>query len=339
MFREKLLFTYYAHTPIHVGSGTSVSYVDLPVQREKHTDYPMISASGIKGVIRDLASREWNKDKVDTIFGPEDVSSEYASCIAFTDARILLFPVRSVKGVFAYITCPNVLKRFKRDLESVGIPVTFPDVNVPDDKVSVCSNSNLKIDNNRVAFEEFGFGIENTNCDSIAGEIQKFLPSPLPLEFKKHFTIVSDNTFRDFTKYAVEIRTRIRIDQTTGTVAEKALFSMELIPSESVFYNLVFISEPRFGIEKEIQNKFIEGKKQRKNFDEVYNTLEKDEKEKLNREKNRFKQAYAGDYLTWTDVKTSFNFLNNSIIQLGGDETLGMGLMEVKVYPESSQQT
>jgi len=150
MYKKSAVLTFYAETPIHMGSGQSVSYVDLPIQRERHTSFPVLWSSGIKGVIRDLASRVWNdKNKVETIFGPEDGGSDFASCISITDAKILLYPVRSVKGVFAWITCPFVLKRFKEDLNAVGINFKYNDqdikiLDVPDDKVFIASD-NLKI--------------------------------------------------------------------------------------------------------------------------------------------------------------------------------------------------
>lgn len=348
MYKEKLLMILYAQTPLHPGSGTSVSYVDLPIQREKHTDYPMIAASGIKGVIRDFASRRWDENKVDVIFGPEDEGSEYASCIAFTDARILLFPVRSVRGVFAYITCPGVLNRFKRDLESIGMS-GFPNIKDIQYDIMVCSNSELKVSDNQIALEEFVFEVDSQNCDEIANFLKNFLPNDLPVEFEKYFAIVSDDTFRDFTKYAVEIRTRIRIEQTTGTVGERALFSMELIPSESVFYCLLFITDPRFGIDKGIYDKFIKGKRNTQSFDNVYNQLSNEEKSKLDNDeekKEKFKKAYEEDYFTAEEIKKIFMNnnkesenkyldLNNSLVQIGGDETLGMGLMKVKIFNHS----
>ncbi len=297
MYSEKLILTFYAHTPVHVGSGTSVSYVDLPVQREKHTDLPIIAGSGIKGVIRDLALRKWNdKNKVNIIFGPEpeESSSEHASCISFTDAKILLFPVRSLKGVFAYITCPFVLKRFKRDLESAGNCLenenSFDNINVEEKKVLLpeIKNEHSEIlSNNSVILEEFAFEFENTNeTTKIANALRKFLPNELPVNFEKHFAIVSDNTFTYFVKHAIEIRTRIRIDQEKGTVKKGHLFSMELVPSESVFYSLVFISEP------------------------------KKKEEGITRESVK------------SDIK---ELLNNQLIQFGGDETLGFGLMKIKI--------
>jgi CRISPR-associated protein Cmr4 len=38
----------YAETPLHAGSGTALGAVDLPVQRERMTNLPMVQGSGIK---------------------------------------------------------------------------------------------------------------------------------------------------------------------------------------------------------------------------------------------------------------------------------------------------
>jgi CRISPR-associated protein Cmr4 len=281
-----------------MGSGQSVSFVDNVVQRERHTSYPTLWSSGIKGVVRELAYRHWNdKDKVNVIFGPEDGSDQYASCISITDAKILLFPVRSVKGTFAWITCPFVLKRLVENLKSIGKNLHVEIPSIDDKKVVVGQNSVLKIDGNQVAFEEFVFDVDSQNSHNVAEEIFHLIPQTEFDKnfFKNHFAIVSDDVFKDFVNYAVEIRTRIRIDQATGTVKEGALFSEELIPSESVFYSLVFISEP---------------------YTDTSN---------LNS---------ANDVLR--EVNSLFS--NNSILQLGGDETLGKGFVKLKFEAVNTNQ-
>jgi CRISPR-associated protein Cmr4 len=342
MYKKSIVLTFYAETPIHMGSGQSVSYVDLPIQRERHTSFPVLWSSGIKGVIRDLASRVWNdKDKVETIFGPEDGGSDFASCISITDAKILLYPVRSVKGVFAWITCPFVLKRFKEDLNAVvGINFKYNDqdikiLDVPDDKVFIASD-NLKIQGqNSVALEEFVFEAEVKNeVKELAGFLKNFVhQNDLTKDLGNHLAIVSDNVFKDFVNYAVEIRTRIRIDQTKGTVKEGALFSEELIPSESVFYSLIFITDPYFGIEGDLYNE-LKSKKEKNeipNWDDVKNRLKgnEDTKKKI---LERLKKAWEEGYFRDDEVKGSLNFLNNSLLQLGGDETTGKGYVRVKVF-------
>jgi len=294
MYKKSGVLTFYSETPVHMGTGQSVSYVDLPIQRERHTSFPVLWSSGIKGVIRDLASRKWpDKEKVELIFGPESEGSEFASCMSITDAKILLYPVRSLRGVFAWITCPLVLRRLKDDITSVGLNKDLnisEFLNVTDGEALVFGNDLIVKDKNEVVLEEFVFKAEEKEL----GGLEEFLSSLLPnneltSKLKEHLVIVSDNVFKDFVNYAVEIRTRIRIDQAKGTVKDKALFSEELIPSESVFYSLVFIGEPF-----------------KKNG-------------KLNSADDVFKE-----------VKSMFE--GNGLIQLGGDETTGKGYMRVKFY-------
>ncbi len=306
MYKQKGYLTFYALTPIHMGSGQSVSFVDNVVQRERHTSYPTLWSSGIKGVLREYAYRVWqDKGKVNVIFGPEDGSDQYASCISITDAKVLLFPVRSVKGTFTWITCPFVLKRLKEDLKSIGktdwpkknnseieipsLPIKQTDKEI---QVLIKKDSELKIENEQVAFEEFVFNLkEDEDVEKIAEYIYDNLLPQTEFDkdfFENHFAIVSNDVFKDFVNYAVEIRTRIRIDQTTGTVKERALFSEELIPSESVFYSLVFISEPY----------------------------------------NKSSNLNSAD-----DVSRELSnlFLNgHQILQLGADETLGKGFVKAK---------
>jgi len=306
MFKQSGLITYYALTPVHVGAGSSVSYIDLPVQRERHTSFPMMAGSGIKGVFRALAEREQETGKVNIIFGPEN-GNEGSSCVAFTDAKILLYPVKSVRNVFAWITCPYVLKRFKEDLESAsGKTNNFSTPEVSDDKIILASNSSLIINNNptnnnstnnnsnnnnskKVGLEEFVFDVDNSQIDpNLIYEIKKYIPATETTKnLSERLAIVSDNVFSDLVNYAVEVRTRIKIDQTTGTASGKALFVVEMVPSESIFYSLVFADDP-----KNSNNNLV------KNVDEVINNIQK-------------------------------MIDNNKVIQVGGDETIGLGFVKV----------
>ena len=46
---------YWIHTitPLHVGAGKGLGYIDLPIAREKVTNWPYIPGSSVKGVISD----------------------------------------------------------------------------------------------------------------------------------------------------------------------------------------------------------------------------------------------------------------------------------------------
>src|SRR5437667_7594921 len=108
----------YTETPLHAGVGSGLSSIDLPIQRERTTQYPMIQGSGIKGKLRSVAEDTLPEEKVRIMFGPKTTdAADHAGALIAGDARILLFPVRSLSGVFAYTTSYDVLARFKRDWE------------------------------------------------------------------------------------------------------------------------------------------------------------------------------------------------------------------------------
>lgn len=306
MYNQAKLFTLYGLTSVHPGAGTSLSYVDLPVQREKHTSFPVIPGSGIKGVIRNLAERSWNNNqKVNTYFGCEE-GGDTASKVSFTDAKILFYPVRSVRGIFGWITCPYVLKRFSKEVNNIGAGSFsieddfFNDLS--DEKAIVNSNSVLCIDNksinnqnnqnNQIGLEEFLLQAEKKDLSSMFNK--NGLIDSIK-DFSSRLAIVSDNVFTDLVNYAIEVRTRIKIDQTTGTVAQGALFTLELIPSESIFYGFYFL--------------------------------------KPERKENLDNNGKATNHNQTNNVKIE-DLINDKIIQIGGDETIGCGLMKIKVFNE-----
>src|SRR5207253_5149205 len=53
--QEKELLFLHAQTGLHPGSGTALGTVDLPVQRERHTHWPTVPGSALKGILRDRA--------------------------------------------------------------------------------------------------------------------------------------------------------------------------------------------------------------------------------------------------------------------------------------------
>src|SRR5438874_9204607 len=56
--QETALLFLHALTSLHPGSGTALGAVDLPVQRERHTQWPTIPGSALKGILRDRCREE-----------------------------------------------------------------------------------------------------------------------------------------------------------------------------------------------------------------------------------------------------------------------------------------
>ena len=150
----------YTETPLHAGVGSGLSSIDLPIQRERATQYPMIQGSGIKGKLR-ASLEESHNSLVDIVFGPPSsngTGSDHAGALVTGDARILLFPVRSLNGVFAYTTSYDVLSRFRRDIERAQTTTTI-NWNLPtvrNDQVLVTAKSDVH-SNNTIVLEEFSF--------------------------------------------------------------------------------------------------------------------------------------------------------------------------------------
>jgi len=327
MFKKSGILTFYCETPLHMGAGTSVSYVDLPIQRERHTDFPIMQATGIKGVLREAFERQTDdKTLTELIFGPEKGDS-FASCISITDAKILLFPVRSASGIFAWITCPFVLERFKKD---TGIS-DIPEISTPaENEIIVAKEKDnlLKIEDKYVFLEEFVFDVKEVDeISEIVNKIKNLLPSNNLIlnTLSQRFAIVNDNVFTDFVKMAVEIRTRIKIDQATGTVGEGP-FVEEFVPSESIFYSIVSFNPPFLRIEKEKRDKIEEYRKNNQPFEEVKKLL------KENKEEMKYiEKAYNEEVLNEDGVREKFQILSGEVFQFGGDETVGSGIVRMKL--------
>lgn len=278
MFKRALPLFMLSETPIHVGSGTDLGVVDLPVQREKHTNYPKIESSGVKGCIREsfeqlkndgklrykgnIIEEKSSQDYINYTFGPEE-GDAHAGAMSFTDARVLLFPVKSVRGVFAWITCPHVIERFIRDIhlcEIVGKEkFHIPDINhlleIQEGDAITTSASNLVIKGkkgNKIVLEEYAF---NARSEKSLTEFAKFLSNmiiPDKKEFKmckKHLIssllILPNDDFKDFVSLSTEVVARTKIDIETGTVQQGALWYEENVPADTIFYNII-MSAPIF---------------------------------------------------------------------------------------------
>lgn len=249
----------YVETPLHAGTGSGLSSIDLPIQRERTTQYPMIQGSSIKGKLRstaeDMIERKigtLTDERVTIMFGPKDNGSEHAGALIAGDARILLFPVRSLSGVFAYTTSYDVLGRFKRDSERNDrkLPWNIPSLVESEPPTVLVTNKSQVSASNTVVLEEFSFQAkESTEVDAIA---EWFATHALPATYdywreklKRSLVILPNNDFRDFVLYATEIITRVRIDREKKTVARGALWTEEHLPSDTLLYVPIYAADSR----------------------------------------------------------------------------------------------
>ena len=237
------IMTIFTRAPLHVGCGSSVGAVDQPVTRERHTRFPVIPGSAIKGVLADLWI-DWSNDTpVRDNDGVKILGSETGNASAGTlligEGKLLAFPIRSAKKCFAWITCPLILKRYISDTQT-----TFE--NIPNvENMTVFTSEKVCIDNTAI-FEEYPLA----RIGQIPEDILKAFSSlsELPTwkdELQSRLAIVSDEMFAYFAENACEIAHHNRVDDRSGVVDNGALFSQENVPSETMFYSVLNSKEEK----------------------------------------------------------------------------------------------
>lgn len=240
----KLIFIH-ALSPLHAGTGQGIGVIDLPIAREKATNIPYLPGSSLKGALRDLCEGE----KKIEVFGPETkhITNEnaHAGAAVFSDQRLLLLPVRSLRGTFAWATSPYVLQRFRRDAAGAGIDVsTLLDLTVEKENECLVASQGSQLTDNKqqVYLEDFDLsGTPDTRVDNWAKFIgeQVFEDTNWQSEFKARLCILSDNVFNFLLEHGTEITARIKLEEKTKTVANGALWYEESLPAETILSGLL----------------------------------------------------------------------------------------------------
>jgi CRISPR-associated protein Cmr4 len=247
-------FLLHAITSVHAGSGSENGIVDLPIQREKHTNYPKIESSSLKGALRSHFEMdpEVDESKLELVFGSkpdknkentDNENNTQASAIAFSDARLLLFPIRSLKGVFVWITCPQVINRFNDDLTAFTQDLSIEKLEVP--KENTVSSDLMMVGGNKIVLEEYTFSVTiDEKTQKLAKQLEKLIGDALTVDLASRIVVLSDNDFANFVTFSTEVNARVKIGE-TGTVDSGALWYEENVPPETMFYSYLFIGNVR----------------------------------------------------------------------------------------------
>lgn len=231
------IMSIFTRTPLHVGCGSSVGAVDQPVVRERHTCYPVIPGSTIKGVLADLwldwsdpKNPKRNTEGVD-LLGAESGDAS-AGSLMIGEGKLLAFPVRSAKGCFAWITSPLALERYARDIGEH--PESLPCLGTTE----VLASAAISL-GDTVVLEEYPLALKGAVPKEVVEMLEKLCDETLwKGELRGRLAIVNDELFQYFAENACEIANHNRIDDAKGVVAGNALFSQENVPSETMFYSV-----------------------------------------------------------------------------------------------------
>lgn len=260
------IYWLHALSPIHVGTGRGVGYIDLPIDRDGVTGWPIIRGSAFKGVWADhhRATKEARETdpKLRAAFGrasSDDNNSNAGSLIA-TDAKLVCLPVRSFRGTFAWCTSPMCLQMLKRTLSLAGLK-DLPDAptELKDGVAHYFEDGETKTSltvGDGIFLEDLDFkGASCKHATKWAKKIAAWVfPDDLAWQeqFKKRFVVLPDSAFDFLCETGTEVHTRIAINDYTKTVKEGALWTEESLPSETISMGVIQCDRV-FGVEgKEI---------------------------------------------------------------------------------------
>ncbi len=244
---QEVTYLMQAIDPIHVGSGGyRLGRVDNTVIRD-YDDVPKIPGTSIegatrayvamqsKGVGRNCAGKsscgqQRRECPVCAIFGFSDGSESRKGIANFYDARILLFPVKTMKGVVWITTESRMNEYLGEDLN----------VSVSDEKIVPAQNG--------IAGElNLGWILIEVADSVVTLDKTKF--GTLPEFIYSNIYFVSEKVFSLVVNDNLEVRTSVSIDPKTGAASSSALFTYEAIPRTTIFWFDVVYSHPKnFGI-------------------------------------------------------------------------------------------
>jgi len=259
-----LLFTH-ALSPLHPGTGQGTGVIDLPIAREKATGLPYLPGSSLKGALRGACPDKTAEEKQlkTAVFGPEtNAAHEHSGSVQFADQRLLLLPVRSLAGTFAWVTSPYVLRRFARDVRDAGnadftLAIPDPQHNKEASAACITANSALAIDR-KVYLEDLDLiAQEDAATDSWVNWLALRIfhnDQDWRTMLIERFCVIHDDLLSFLLNTATEITARIRLDEQKKTVDKGGLWYEEALPTETILSGLMLAAPPR---EAKIEDKEV----------------------------------------------------------------------------------
>lgn len=292
---QNLIMNMVAQTSIHAGAGQALSVIDLPIQRESHTQFPVIFGSSLKGALRFRASQVLNDGKkLVNVFGADSQSEDtFAGAIMISDAKLLLLPVRSLNGYFKWVTCPALLRRYANDCERAGVQsesLANLNLNISQTDVLVVENKTDKL-----FLEEF---LLNVKVENALQAVAKLIAENFKLDenaVNEQLAVVSDDMFTYLAQNSTPVNAHIALDE-NKTVKKGALWYEETLPSDTIMYSLISCTSSR-------------GKKE-----------------------DKLDPQQVADVLTGEVLPQ-----DNRYLQVGGNETVGMGWFAVQFSQQVAQ--
>ncbi|QTA80261.1 Putative CRISPR type III-B/RAMP module RAMP protein Cmr4 [Desulfonema limicola] len=262
MFKASKIMFLYTESSIHPGAGDSTGVVDLPIQREIHTQLPIIQGSELKGALREYFEKKYsqNNTEVNLIFGkPSDsLGTGAGGALGFSMSKIVLFPLASLKGVFAYVTCPMCLESLRQDMNSTASTNLagsgLDNIPLPGENTALVPKGSDSVSiNGKIVLSEFPFDcIENDNLGTIAKWLSERLPGDNKYfkdklykktgnKIQSNLVLIQDDIFKDLLQIKTEVVHRNVLDDKG---ISKNLWTEENLPADTLLFSMLYAADP-----------------------------------------------------------------------------------------------
>lgn len=251
-----------AQTSIHAGTGQQTGVIDLPIQREGHNGWPCVFGSAVKGALRvrmeqqkvvelkqlneigktnaDYYEEAQKSEEVSVVFGPPPRGDElkHAGALMVTDARLLLFPVRSLTSQFKWVSCPAALRRLKADCQRLGVAEpTWGVIDVADSAAASLAVMPEGSAAEHLFLEEYRFETETQDLSALISSLAGLMATPdAEAQLAKQLVLVSDDSFMHIVSHSTPVNAHISINSATKIVHDGGLWYEETLPPETLLY-------------------------------------------------------------------------------------------------------
>jgi CRISPR-associated protein Cmr4 len=248
---KRKLICLFTRTPLHVGTGANVGPTDQTTQKERHTGFPLIPGSTLKGGFAgawtDPAGQR--SEEGHWLFGSDAPNATGPGALQFSEAKLLAFPIRSARGSFAWITCPLILRRFTRD--AGWLDNWLLSVLLRDDQALFAKAGPLALiagQDVKIVLEDFALAYAgelpsptqpsaSPSPRHIGEHLKNLLPQdPVASEIAQRLVVVNDSMTSFFCQSAGDIVHHLSVEDSRGAARPAAGFSQENVPSETLFY-------------------------------------------------------------------------------------------------------
>lgn len=251
---EYLLYLY-AESPVHAGAADTLDVLDLPVQREAATGYPVIWGQSLKGALRQAARQaggRWDNALVQRIFGSAigdtaDGEGTTPGLLNVGDAQLVAMPVPTLRRTFAWVSSDIALGRLARKYTTLGREVpSLPkpasdggqvaDQTWQNEKGEVLGPCLVQLSSSEQVREWAG---------RLAEDVMGSRPvlQPFAEKLRTDLLVIGSDIMPMLLRECTEQAVRVQLEEDTKTVKEGP-FHSEYLPAETIMAALLALRPP-----------------------------------------------------------------------------------------------